>query len=157
MTGMKAKKIKTTLILLLGLGVSSAANAIYEITCPDTIEVKSIPTELETLPDGWQITEQKNMLLHVDSGEVYSDRPINLGQLIPFTVTIEGKKYKNAWLIDDNSWFNCSYQRNRVRLIKQVDPSMKTCWVIFEKDAKGHTKVKLNCDKVLHDGPKSYS
>lgn len=78
------------------------ANAIYEITCPSFVKVKSIPTELEILPEGWQITQTQNALLYVDWGEVCSDRAVNLGQQIPFTITINGKTYKLAWLIDNN-------------------------------------------------------
>ncbi|MCO6536823.1 MAG: hypothetical protein J6567_02535 [Gilliamella sp.] len=161
---MKDKIFTITVILLAGFGMSFSVNAIYEITCPDSVQVKSIPTELEILPEGWQIFEQKNQFLQVDDGEVYSGKPVNLGQMIPFTITINGKKYKHSWHVDTSYntsndtgyWFNCSYSFNRVRLIKRIDSNMKTCWVITSKDAKGKMKVKLNCDKKIHEGPQSF-
>lgn len=162
---MKGKIFSIAIILLAGACMPLSANAIYEIICPDSVQVNAIPTELETLPEGWQISEQKNLLLRVDSGEVYHGKPVNLGQMIPFTTTVKGKKYKDSWSVDTRYdtpndtgyWFNCSYSRNRVRLIKHIDPTMKTCWVITSKDAKGNMKVKLNCDKKIHEGPQSYS
>lgn len=161
---MKDNLFSIAIMLLAGFCMPFQANAIYEIVCPDSVQVKSIPTELETLPKGWQILEQKNLFLRVDSGEVYNGKPVNLGQMIPFTITIKGKKYKDSWSVDTTHdtpngsgfWFNCSYSGNLVRLIKHIDPTMKTCWVITSKNAKGNIKVKLNCNKETYEGLQSY-
>ncbi|OCG61059.1 hypothetical protein [Gilliamella sp. GillExp13] len=38
--------------------------------------------------------------MQIDNGEVYFGKPVNLGQMIPFTITINGKKYKDSWHVD---------------------------------------------------------
>lgn len=147
---MKGKIFKNMLFLFwLGIGQSAVA---YEIICPESVKVKAATPELEIVPQNWEVSEYKDILLRLDGAGVYSGKPVDLAQLKPEPTVVKGKKHYPAWEVDSKLdvdgvgfWLSCSYNHNQVQLTRRIDSTMKVCWTVYSKDSQGGLLAKLKC------------
>jgi len=146
---MKGYIVSISLIAIACFATIGIASA-YEIDCPTRINIKSDYPELETIPEGWQVSEKQDRSLILSGIGVYSDEPVKLFQLKPEIGIIEGKKHDLTWQInsayDENgNYVSCSYNGDEVQLVKKIDPSMKSCWADYSNDKNQAIKAKLIC------------
>jgi hypothetical protein len=139
------------MLFLSWLSIGQVVGA-YELVCPESVQIKLATPELKVVPQDWEVSAHKDILLRLDSAGIYSGKPVNLVQLKPEPLTIKGKKHNEAWDINRGSdlknvgyWLNCSYNRNQVQLTRRIDSAMKVCWTVYSKDSQGGIRAKLEC------------
>lgn len=146
---MKGYIVSISLIAIACFATIGIASA-YEIDCPTRINIKSDHPELETIPEGWQVSDKQDRSLILSGIGVYSDEPVKLFQLKPEIGIIEGKKHNLTWQVNSvydegGNYVSCSYNRDEVQLVKKIDSSMKSCWAINSNDENKGINAKLIC------------
>lgn len=166
---MKDKILHLATIVVMVGSICSSVNANEEIVCPESVKIKYAKPDLEIVPEGWEVSEKGYDMKKIDSlilpedivhtssfirlnkVEVYSGKSVDSAKRIPpKPATINGKKYKAVWLLDNTNkshfWANCNYNYNdEVQLTKLIDASLKICWAIYTEDEHKGTLAKLVC------------
>jgi hypothetical protein len=143
------KILKIGVASLVLIGALHTANA-YEITCPIAVKVKSAQFDIDSAPDGWEVSEKRNERKVLNAAGIYSDKPVKLIQLKPEVGIIDGKKYESTWSVNtiydkEGNWISCGYNSDEVQLIKKIDPSMKSCWMTSSKDQFDNPQIVFKC------------
>lgn len=129
------KRLCNTMIIIAWLASVFTVNA-YQIDCPKEITFKE---KVEDKPDGWDVSEDKTVTSFFLNLELYYDNPVKKAAQVPVSGTSDGFKQQLVWRVNNAEdtapyYAVCVYAESGIAITKKIDPSMKSCWVIYSED-----------------------